>query len=578
MTKKFYAVKAGYAPGIYESWDECKKQVDGFSGASYKGFVTRKEAEEFLRLAVTESTLTFSSEALTAVQLSEAVAYVDGSYDDAIKAFAYGVVMFYDGVEEHFSAKMDNPELIEMHNVAGEIKAAEKAMQFCVVHGIKSIDIYHDYEGIAKWCTGEWQANKLGTKSYKEFYDNIKGLLKVNFYKVAAHTGDTYNELADQIAKSALHGKVIIDSKKIKEDIIEMVSSKSIYIEQENIDQLISEIGAAEWADFSAQPLCKVGNQERCAFNANGKNAKLDFYFKNDGTTTIKATGANTELSTKLAELIETHGYKNDHKNSSCTFNFVDESNCLQLIEYLKSIDKIEVIEETRVESPAHNHFKFKSSFGDSMVINHYDTGKLLFQGNPAYLFTEALYFMSLSPDVSLNEIIERKNETYKSTITVDGARAELKQRIPHIYDKLDDTILKLLSPSIALSTSGIEVEDYSCYVFPAFKALEQLLLNLLSENGRHKGVKDSFSKVFYFDNIAMKQKLKLDPINPISDVIFIQTVEDIYNYFNGNRNVYFHANEILMLTGIIEDRLEADTMLNQILIYFDDVGLKNLK
>lgn len=204
MAKKFYAVKTGYVPGIYETWDECKRQVDGFPCASYKGFATRKDAENFLRPTSTESTASVPSETLAVTQQSEAIAYVDGSYDDTIKAFAYGVVMFYDEIEEHFSAKMSNPELIEMRNVAGEIKAAEKAMQFCVDHSIKSIDIYHDYEGIAKWCTGEWKANKAGTKAYKVFYDSIKSQITVNFIKVASHSGDKYNDLADQLAKSAL--------------------------------------------------------------------------------------------------------------------------------------------------------------------------------------------------------------------------------------------------------------------------------------------------------------------------------------------------------------------------------------
>ena len=36
MAKKFYAVKNGKTPGIFETWDECKKSVDGYSGAALK--------------------------------------------------------------------------------------------------------------------------------------------------------------------------------------------------------------------------------------------------------------------------------------------------------------------------------------------------------------------------------------------------------------------------------------------------------------------------------------------------------------------------------------------------------------
>lgn len=194
MAKKFYAVKKGHNPGIYGSWDACKKQVDGFSGASYKSFLTKEEAEQFMGIGIVQ----------TPRKEAEAVAYVDGSYDDSIKAFSYGVVLFYQGKEEHFCEMLNDKELVEMRNVAGEIKAAQIAMEYCVERGISSIDIHHDYEGIAKWCTGEWKANKVGTQAYRAFYQTIKDKLEVHFVKVKGHSGDQYNDLADELAKKAL--------------------------------------------------------------------------------------------------------------------------------------------------------------------------------------------------------------------------------------------------------------------------------------------------------------------------------------------------------------------------------------
>jgi ATP-dependent DNA helicase PIF1 len=48
-TKKlFYAVAIGRFPGIYETWDEVKEQVDGFSGCKHKKFKTLSEAEAYL--------------------------------------------------------------------------------------------------------------------------------------------------------------------------------------------------------------------------------------------------------------------------------------------------------------------------------------------------------------------------------------------------------------------------------------------------------------------------------------------------------------------------------------------------
>lgn len=42
--KKYYVVWNGVAPGVYDSWDKAKAQIDGFEGAVYKSFPTQDEA------------------------------------------------------------------------------------------------------------------------------------------------------------------------------------------------------------------------------------------------------------------------------------------------------------------------------------------------------------------------------------------------------------------------------------------------------------------------------------------------------------------------------------------------------
>lgn len=42
--RKFYVVWSGNAPGIYDSWEECKAQVEGYPGARYKGFNSLEDA------------------------------------------------------------------------------------------------------------------------------------------------------------------------------------------------------------------------------------------------------------------------------------------------------------------------------------------------------------------------------------------------------------------------------------------------------------------------------------------------------------------------------------------------------
>lgn len=45
---KWYAVRSGRIPGVYATWSECEVQTKGFSGAVFKSFQTKVEAEKFV--------------------------------------------------------------------------------------------------------------------------------------------------------------------------------------------------------------------------------------------------------------------------------------------------------------------------------------------------------------------------------------------------------------------------------------------------------------------------------------------------------------------------------------------------
>ncbi|PLX01763.1 MAG: ribonuclease H [Marinilabiliales bacterium] len=44
--QKYYVVWRGIKPGIYTSWEECKKQTIGYEGAQYKSFTTLEDAKQ----------------------------------------------------------------------------------------------------------------------------------------------------------------------------------------------------------------------------------------------------------------------------------------------------------------------------------------------------------------------------------------------------------------------------------------------------------------------------------------------------------------------------------------------------
>ena len=190
---KVYAVRKGKQTGLFETWDECREQVSGFPGAEYKSFQSYEDAEDYL-LPKTRSS-----------PQADLTAYVDGSYNPASKEFSYGVIIIHpDGSIKKFSAKSGDRTLADMRNVAGEIAGSTRAMDYALEMGVSSLVIYYDYAGIEKWCTGEWKTNKTGTMRYKQHYDSLKNRIKISFVKVKSHSGDKYNDMADELAKQAL--------------------------------------------------------------------------------------------------------------------------------------------------------------------------------------------------------------------------------------------------------------------------------------------------------------------------------------------------------------------------------------
>ncbi|MDK7355470.1 ribonuclease H family protein [Peptoniphilus harei] len=190
---KYYAVRIGRNPGIYHTWDECKRETMGFKGASFKKFSTREDAEAFIN--------EIEEDKKESAEKDELVVYVDGSYRNSDKSHSYGVYMFNDEEEYTYSKRFFKDS--DMRNVSGEIKGAMRAMEEAAELGKKKIYLHYDYEGIRSWALGFWKTNKEGTIYYKNFYDSIKDKLEVKFIKVEAHTGVKYNELVDKLAKEA---------------------------------------------------------------------------------------------------------------------------------------------------------------------------------------------------------------------------------------------------------------------------------------------------------------------------------------------------------------------------------------
>jgi hypothetical protein len=227
-------------------------------------------------------------------------------------------------------------------------------------------------------------------------------------------------------------------------------------------------------------------------------------------------------------------------------------------LEYLKSLVEKDVIHDRKESTPVHDVYKFESRIGDVLVVNIFENGTVTLQGKPAYLYREALSLLSYCDRVLVDDIVKTLNVFHEVNIKIKDVRDEMKKLLPHSYSNLDEMILKLLSPSISLRKIDMPLEDYSCYAFPALRALEGYIKYLFGLRGIYVG--HNFYMIFEKKKVCSNISAK------IADSTYVEVLEELYNYLAGNRHVLFHTEQVLIGTTTLNDKYEADEIVNNVL------------
>lgn len=230
----FYAVAVGKTPGIYSTWDECKRMVTGVPGAKYKKFGTKEEAEAFVSsfgsAVLSQLGIMFSE--MEVKEMGTSSRSLDSFGDDALVVFTDGSAINNGkrGAKAGWAAVWPNHETHTAYgcvpskdvqtNNRGEYMAAVQAFRSADKidpSGTKTLHVFTDSQllinSITKWMAG-WSKN--GWKTAKGDPVQHQDLLKeiherasrrrVKWVHVDAHTGgtdwrSTWNDKADILAK-----------------------------------------------------------------------------------------------------------------------------------------------------------------------------------------------------------------------------------------------------------------------------------------------------------------------------------------------------------------------------------------
>ena len=279
---KFYAVKSGRTTGVFESWADCQAAIVGFSGADYKSFNTREEAEAYI------DNRDVILEAIQAdIRSGNIVAFCDGSFDASLQRYSYGVLIIDSAMHQHeICGSSNNPKYISEQNIIGEILGVINALDWAVSNGYEKIKIYHDYEGLSKWISGEWEAKSESARMFVFTYKNkFSNFLKIEFEKVKGHSNNKYNDMADELAKRALSDNARVP---IKGDSWYSIQ----HIKQEEL-QAVIDLMIAEHRDIHNQ---KFDKPNSTVYKLELAKNKLTITLFKNGDRTLLVQGSNTIL------------------------------------------------------------------------------------------------------------------------------------------------------------------------------------------------------------------------------------------------------------------------------------------
>ncbi|WP_148927662.1 ribonuclease H [Paenibacillus methanolicus] len=146
---KYYVVWAGRKPGIYTTWADCQKQTTGFSGARFKSFESKAEAEAAYAGEASERAATSAARGAGAAASKEEIIANSISVDVGSKGNP-GIVE-YKVVDTVTGAVLfEHPPIAKGTNNLGEFLAIVHGLRLIHEQGLDKI-VYTDSQTAMLW-------------------------------------------------------------------------------------------------------------------------------------------------------------------------------------------------------------------------------------------------------------------------------------------------------------------------------------------------------------------------------------------------------------------------------------------
>ncbi|MCC6074041.1 type II toxin-antitoxin system RnlA family toxin [Pseudomonas sp. GCM10022188] len=201
----------------------------------------------------------------------------------------------------------------------------------------------------------------------------------------------------------------------------------------------------------------------------------------------------------------------------------------------------------------AYDLYRLLGPKGDRLTIKIYKNDTVQFQGKHLHLATLLIdYLVSV---LSLEDALNKQIEIYSVPLTISQVKEDLEARIPVSHTIISDAVRASLSSALAMTKITLPLEDHSAVAFPALRALEGFLKDILVRGGLSPKVDATFGD--YVRDGRMGGDYAKHVGNTIESIF-----NNLYCFYHANRHRLFH--------------MDAPSTTSRLLNFSDSVAIVN--